>query len=60
MTKQQQNDNQTHTVTVQLTVFAGDMTPEEVMAKTEQDLENLLDGTDYMNPIAISDERDEY
>lgn len=54
-----QDQPETWTITAQFTVFAGDMSPEEVTARAEQDLANLIDGTDYIGASVIEAKRDE-
>jgi hypothetical protein len=49
----------TWTVTVELTVFAGDMAKEDVTSLAEELLEKLLDGTDFTGINVIDAKRDE-
>jgi len=49
----------TWTVTVNLTVFAGDMEKENVIQNAEELLEGLLDGTDFTGIAVMEAERDE-
>ena len=49
----------TWTVTVNLTVFAGDMEKENVIQNAEVLLEDLLDGTDFTGIAVTGAERDE-
>lgn len=48
----------TWTVTVEFTVFAGDMDKHEVMANTQKDFEDMVDGSDYMGVNVRDAERD--
>ena len=48
----------TWTITVQLTVFAGDMDKESVIGEAERLLPDLLDGTDFTGISVINAERD--
>ena len=56
--KKQIEHSDTWTVTVQLTVFAGDMDKASVIAEAERLLPDLLDGTDFMGISVIHAERD--
>lgn len=49
----------TWTLTVELTVFAGDMDKESVIGEAERQLPNLLDGTDFMGVHVVDAKRDE-
>ena len=49
----------TWTVTVEMTVFAGDMDKENVISNTQSQLPALLDGTDFMGVTVIDAKRDE-
>lgn len=49
----------TWTITVALTVFAGDMSKDEVIKNADKQLADLLDGTDFVNPSVIDAIRDE-
>lgn len=49
----------TWTITVQMTVFAGDMDKENVISNAEELLPNLLDGTDFTGVSVIDAKRDE-
>jgi hypothetical protein len=49
----------TWTITVKMTVFAGDMDRENVIGNAESLLPNLLDGTDFTGIAVIDAERDE-
>lgn len=50
--------SETWTVTVELTVMAGDMSKENVIAEAERLLPDLLDGTDFMGVSVINAKRD--
>lgn len=50
--------SETWTVTVELTVMAGDMKKADVMAVAERLLPDLLDGTDFMGISIINAKRD--
>lgn len=49
----------TWTVTVEMTVFVGDMDKENVISNAQRLLPDLLDGTDFMNVIVTDAKRDE-
>lgn len=49
----------TWTVTAQLTVFAGDMDKETVIANAEKVLEDITDGSDICGFSVIDAKRDE-
>jgi len=49
----------TWTVTVQMTVFAGDMDKQNVIGNAEKQLPDLLDGTDFMSVNVIDATRDD-
>jgi len=49
----------TWTVTVEMTVFAGDMEENEVIETAESGLANLTDGSDFMGVNVIDAKRDE-
>lgn len=49
----------TWTITVEMTVFAGDMDKENVISNAETLLPDLLDGTDFMGVTVIDAKRDE-
>jgi hypothetical protein len=49
----------TWTITVKMTVFAGDMDKDNVISEAERQLPDLLDGTDFMGVSVIDAERDE-
>ncbi len=49
----------TWTLTVHLTVLAGDMSKENVIANAEQVLADITDGTDIAGFAVIDAERDE-
>jgi len=49
----------TWTVTVEMTVFAGDMDKEDVINNAERLLPDLLNGTDFMNVIVTDAKRDQ-
>jgi len=55
------NDNKmdTWTLTVELSVFAGDMDRDNVIAEAERLLPDLLDGTDFMGISVVDARRDE-
>lgn len=53
------NNIQTWTVTVELTVFAGDMDKDNVISNAETLLEDLLDGTDFTGINVVDAKRDE-
>ena len=48
----------TWTVTVNLTVFAGDMSKEDVISNAESLLATLLDGTDFAGHVVLEAKRD--
>ena len=48
----------TWTVTVEVTVFAGDMSKDNVVSNAETLLPSILDGTDFMNISVIDAKRD--
>ena len=50
--------HETWTVTIEATVFAGDMPEEAVKENAEELLEGFLDGTDFMNIAVTKVERD--
>jgi len=52
-------ENGTWTVTVQLTVFAGDMEKEDVMSEAERILTDITDGTDFVSFSVIDATIDE-
>lgn len=49
----------TWTVTVELTVFAGDMDKSNVIGNAEMLLEDITDGTDFAGYSVIDAKRDE-
>lgn len=49
----------TWTITVEMTVFAGDMSTNEVIENAQNQLPNLLDGTDFMSINVLFAKRDE-
>ena len=49
----------TWTITVKMTVFAGDMDKANVMGNAQQQLENMCDGSDFMSIFVEDAERDE-
>lgn len=49
----------TWTISVKMTVFAGDMTPEQVEQTAQVGLEKLCDGSDFMSIDVFNVERDE-
>lgn len=49
---------ETWTITVQMTVFAGNMEKENVISNAETLLPNLLDGTDFTGIAVIDAKRD--
>ncbi len=49
----------TWTITATFSVFAGDMEPEDVIAKAQEDLSNMVDGSDYMSVGVLHARRDE-
>lgn len=49
----------TWTITVEMTVFAGDMDKEDVIANAERLLPDLLDGTDFTGVSVVDAKRDE-
>lgn len=49
----------TWTITVEMTVFAGDMERLDVMDNTDTQLSTLLDGTDFMSVNTIDAKRNE-
>ena len=49
----------TWTVTVEMTVFAGDMDKGNVISNAERLLPDLLDGTDFTGVTVIDAKRDE-
>lgn len=49
----------TWTITVEMTVFAGDMDKSNVIGNAESLLPDLLDGTDFMGINVIDAKRDE-
>ena len=49
----------TWTVTVELTVFAGDMEKDNVISNAEQILEDITDGTDFCGFVVTDAKRDE-
>ncbi len=49
----------TWTVTVELTVFAGDMDTGSVIGNAERILANITDGTDFASYSVIGAKRDE-
>ena len=51
--------NDTWTVTVELTVFAGDMNKDNVISNAESILEDITDGTDFFGFSVIDAKRDE-
>jgi hypothetical protein len=51
-------ENDTWTVTVKLTVFAGDMSKANVISEAERLLPDLLDGTDFRGFFVTDAERD--
>lgn len=50
----------TWTITVSLTVHAGDMPKEQVIQNAEDLLQTLLDGTDFTSTQVINAKRDTY
>lgn len=50
----------TWTITVELSVFAGDMSKENVISNAEQLLMDLTDGTDFTGYSIIDAKQDEY
>lgn len=48
----------TWTITVELTVFAGDMDKDNVISNAEELLPNLLDGTDFTGINVVDAQRD--
>jgi len=50
----------TWTLTVQVSVFAGDMPKSEVISNAERLLTSLLDGTDFMSVYVGNAKRDKY
>ncbi len=50
----------TWTITATFTVFAGDMERNEVIAKAQEDLNNLVDGSDYIGGTILDAKRDEF
>jgi len=50
----------TWTITVNLTVFAGDMSKEEVIENAETILSDITDGTDFAGFCIMDAKRDEY
>ena len=49
----------TWTITVEMTVFAGDMDESNVIGNAESLLPNLLDGTDFTGVSVVKAVRDE-
>jgi hypothetical protein len=49
----------TWTLTIEMTVFAGDMDKYEVIGEAERQLPILLDGTDFIGVNVIGAKRDE-
>lgn len=49
----------TWTISVELTVFAGDMDKENVISIAEKTLEDITDGTDFAGYSIIDAKRDE-
>ena len=49
----------TWTITVEMTVFAGDMNKYNVISNAERLLPDLLDGTDFIGINVIDAKRDE-
>ena len=49
----------TWTITVKMTVFAGDMSKGEVIGEAERLLPDLLDGTDFCGVLVTDAKRDE-
>lgn len=54
-----EDQKDTWTVTVKLTVFAGDMDKENVIGNAEKILEDITDGTDFCGFNVTDAERDE-
>jgi hypothetical protein len=52
------NKKDTWTLTVEMTVFAGDMSKDNVISTAERLLPDLLDGTDFMGINVRDAERD--
>lgn len=50
----------TWTITIQFTVFAGDMGKEEVIENAEKILADMTDGSDFSGVTVINAERDTY
>lgn len=50
----------TWTLTVQMSVFAGDMDKRDVISNAERLLTSLLDGTDFMSVYVGNAKRDKY
>jgi hypothetical protein len=50
----------TWTLTVEMSVFAGDMSKSEVISNAERLLTSLLDGTDFMSVYVGNAKRDKY
>lgn len=50
----------TWTVTIKVTVFAGDMPKEDVISNAERLLSDLLDGTDFTSLSVEDAVRDEF
>jgi hypothetical protein len=49
---------QTWTITVELTVFAGDMEKQNVIQNAQQQIEDFLDGTDFIGTVVVDAKRD--
>lgn len=49
----------TWTITVKMTVFAGDMSKAEVIGEAERLLPDLVDGSDFSGVYVTNAERDE-
>ena len=49
----------TWTITVQLTVFAGDMDKDDVISEAERILSDITDGTDFAGFVVTDAERDD-
>lgn len=49
----------TWTITVEMSVFAGDMSKENVIGNAERILEDITDGTDFVGFSVIDAKRDE-
>ena len=49
----------TWTVTVQLTVFAGDMEKENVISNAEEILSDITDGTDFAGFVVTDAEKED-